>query len=342
MNLLIWIAALLGVLILVRLMNIVQLTAALAGENEEEEQNRDNKTNAILSLAFMIIGLVLIVYMTLRYSKFMLPRAATEHGVETDNLLWINFGVIGIVFFITQIALFWFAYKYRYDKSRRAYFYPDNHKLELIWTIVPTIVLAALIITGLNSWNKITQTQHTDGLKIQVYGYQFNWIARYAGKDNTLGASNYKLITDENALGIDYRDKSAADDIMTSGNEMRIPVGVPIDMEFNSRDVIHSAYFPHLRVQMNCVPGMTTRFYFKPTITTAEMRKITGNPNFDYVLLCNKICGVAHYTMKMKLVVETPEEFQAWIKTQKPVMETVTETASNEATTVNKTVASLY
>jgi cytochrome c oxidase subunit 2 len=323
-------------------MNIVQLTAALAGENEEEEQNRDNKTNAILSLAFMIIGLVLIVYMTLRYSKFMLPRAATEHGVETDNLLWINFGVIGIVFFITQIALFWFAYKYRYDKSRRAYFYPDNHKLELIWTIVPTIVLAALIITGLNSWNKITQTQHTDGLKIQVYGYQFNWIARYAGKDNTLGASNYKLITDENALGIDYRDKSAADDIMTSGNEMRIPVGVPIDMEFNSRDVIHSAYFPHLRVQMNCVPGMTTRFYFKPTITTAEMRKITGNPNFDYVLLCNKICGVAHYTMKMKLVVETPEEFQAWIKTQKPVMETVTETASNEATTVNKTVASLY
>jgi cytochrome c oxidase subunit 2 len=342
MNLLIWIAALLGVLILVRLMNIVQLTAALAGENEEEEQNRDNKTNAILSLAFMIIGLVLIVYMTLRYSKFMLPRAATEHGVETDNLLWINFGVIGIVFFITQIALFWFAYKYRYDKSRRAYFYPDNHKLELIWTIVPTIVLAALIITGLNSWNKITQTQHTDGLKIQVYGYQFNWIARYAGKDNTLGASNYKLITDENALGIDYRDKSAADDIMTSGNEMRIPVGVPIDMEFNSRDVIHSAYFPHLRVQMNCVPGMTTRFYFKPTITTAEMRKITGNPNFDYVLLCNKICGVAHYTMKMKLVVETPEEFQAWIKTQKPVMETVTETASNEATIVNKTVASLY
>jgi cytochrome c oxidase subunit 2 len=342
MNLLIWIAALLGVLILVRLMNIVQLTAALAGENEEEEQNRDNKTNAILSLAFMIIGLVLIVYMTLRYSKFMLPRAATEHGVETDNLLWINFGVIGIVFFITQIALFWFAYKYRYDKSRRAYFYPDNHKLELIWTIVPTIVLAALIITGLNSWNKITQTQHTDGLKIQVYGYQFNWIARYAGKDNTLGASNYKLITDENALGIDYRDNSAADDIMTSGNEMRIPVGVPIDMEFNSRDVIHSAYFPHLRVQMNCVPGMTTKFYFKPTITTAEMRKITGDPNFDYVLLCNKICGVAHYTMKMKLVVETPEEFQAWIKTQKPVMETVTETASNEATTVNKTVASLY
>lgn len=341
MNLLIWIAALLGIMVLIRLMNIVQLTAALSGENEEEEQNRDNKTNAILSMAFMIIGLVIIVYMTLRYSQFMLPRPASEHGVETDNLLWINFGVIGIVFFATQIALFWFAYKYRYDKNRRAYFYPDNHKLELIWTVVPTIVLAALIITGLNSWNKITQSDHSDGMKVQVYGYQFNWIARYAGKDNTLGSSNYKLITDENALGVDYRDKSAADDIMTNGNEMRLPVGVPIDMEFNSRDVIHSAYFPHLRVQMNCVPGMTTKFYFKPTITTAEMRKITGDPNFDYVLLCNKICGVAHYTMKMKLVVETPEEFQAWIKTQKPVMETVTETASQETSGEKKPVASL-
>jgi cytochrome c oxidase subunit 2 len=342
MNLLIWIAALLGILVLVRLMNIVQLTSELSGENEEEEQHRDNKVNAILNLAFMIIGLVLIVYMTLRYSKFMLPRAATEHGVELDTLLWINFGVIGVVFFITQIALFWFAYKYRYDKNRWAYFYHENHKLEFIWTAIPTVVLSVLIITGLNSWNKITQKEHPEGLKIQVYGYQFNWIARYAGKDNTLGASNFRLITDTNPLGVDYRDKAAADDIMTTGNEMRLPVGIPIDMEFNAREVIHSAYFPHLRVQMNCVPGMTTRFHFKPTITTAEMRKITGDPNFDYVLLCNKICGVAHYTMKMKVVIETPEEFQQWVRTQKRVVETTTQTASEQNRMLNKTMASLY
>lgn len=320
MNLLIILAVLLTIFVLVRLMSIVQLTTELAGESEEAELKKDNKINAVFLMGFMIIGLVAMVYMTFRYNKFMLPVAASEHGVETDNLLNWNFLVIGIVFFITQIALFWFAYKYRFRKERRAYFYPDNHKLELIWTIIPTIVLSALIVTGLASWNKITQSEHTDGMKVEIYGYQFNWIARYAGKDNKLGSSNFKLITDENALGVNYNDSATADDIMTKGNEMHLPVNIPIDMEFHARDVLHSAYFPHLRTQMNCVPGMTTKFYFKPTITTAEMKKITKNEKFEYILLCNKVCGVAHYTMKMKLVVESPEDFKKWLKGEKPVV----------------------
>ncbi len=302
-------------------MGIVQLASDLSGESEEAEMKRDNKINGVLLVVFMVVGLGLMVYMTLRYNKFMLPVAASEHGVETDNLLNWNFAVIGIVFFITQIALFWFAYKYRYKKERRAYFYPKNHKLELVWTIIPTIVLSALIVTGLASWNKITQSKHTDGMKVEVYGYQFNWIARYAGKDNKLGASSFKLITDENALGVDYRDPASADDIRTKGNEMHLPVGIPVDMEFHSRDVIHSAYFPHFRTQMNCVPGMTTKFYWKPTITTAEMKKITKNDKFEYVLLCNKVCGLAHYTMNMKVIVESPEDFKKWLKGEQPIME---------------------
>lgn len=322
MSLLIIIAIALSILVMVRLMNIVQLASELSDQHEESELKRENKINGVLLVGFMVVGLVLMVYMTLRYNRFMLPVSASEHGVEIDNLLNWNFAVIGFVFFITQIALFWFAFKYRFKKEKRAYFYPENHKLELIWTIIPTIVLAALIVTGLKSWNKITQSDNTDGMKVEVYGYQFNWIARYAGKDNQLGASNYKLISDENALGVDYRDAKTADDIMTKGNEMHLPVGIPVDMVFHSRDVIHSAYFPHFRAQMNCVPGMTTKFYFKPTITTAEMRKITKNENFDYILLCNKVCGVAHYTMKMKVVIDSPEDFKAWLKGEKPVVET--------------------
>lgn len=322
MNLLIIIAIALSILVMVRLMNIVQLASELSDQHEESELKRENKINGVLLVGFMVVGLVLMIYMTLRYNRFMLPVSASEHGVEIDHLLNWNFAVIGFVFFITQIALFWFAFKYRFKKEKRAYFYPENHKLELIWTIIPTIVLATLIVTGLKSWNKITQSENTDGMKVEVYGYQFNWIARYAGKDNQLGASSYKLISDENALGVDYRDNKAADDIMTKGNEMHLPVGIPVDMVFHSRDVIHSAYFPHFRTQMNCVPGMTTKFYFKPTITTAEMRKITKNENFDYILLCNKVCGVAHYTMKMKVVIDSPEDFKAWLKGEKPVVET--------------------
>ncbi len=209
MNFLLLLAVALSIFVMVRLMNIVQLAAELSGESEEAEMKRDNKINAVLLMGFMIVGLGLMVYMTLRYNKFMLPVAASEHGVETDNLLNWNFAVIGIVFFITQIALFWFAYKYRFNKERRAYFYPDNHKLELVWTIIPTIVLSALIVTGLASWNKITQSNHTDGLKVEVYGYQFNWLTRYAGADNKLGASNFKLITDENPLGVNYKDSAS-------------------------------------------------------------------------------------------------------------------------------------
>lgn len=335
MNTLMIIAMLLGLLVVIRLMNVAQLASVLSGENEEEEQKRHNSMNSIGLMLFMVLGLALMVYMTIKYQPFLLPQSASAHGVNTDFLLNINFLVIGIVFFATQIALFWFVYKYQHNKKRRALFYPENHKLEIIWTVVPTIVLSALIVTGLNEWNKMTQGHPDDGMKVQVYGYQFNWIARYAGADNQLGRSFFKLITDDNPLGIDYSDPAAKDDIITKGNEMHLPKGVPVLFQFNSRDVIHSAYFPHFRTQMNCVPGMTTSFYMEPTISTPEMRKITNNENFDYVLLCNKICGVAHYQMKMKVVVDEPADFKNWLKGEKPAVpqpEAASKVAENTAT----------
>jgi cytochrome c oxidase subunit II len=330
MNLLIIITVLLGILVVIRLMNIVQLASSLSGVNEEEEMKRQNKMNAVGMVLFMVFGLLLMVYMTIKYKPFMLPVSASAHGNSIDFLLNINFVVIGVVFFITQIALFWFIYKYRHNKQNRALFYPDNHKLELIWTVVPTIVLSALIVTGLREWNKMTQSHPDNGMRVQVYGYQFNWIARYSGADNKLGRSFYRLITDDNPLGIDYSDPAAKDDIYTKGSEMHLPKGVPIQFEFNAREVIHSVFFPHFRTQMNAVPGMTTRFYMEPTITTAEMRKITKNDKFDYALLCNKICGVAHYQMKMKVVIDEPNEFKNWLKGEKPAIP-VNEPASKVA-----------
>jgi cytochrome c oxidase subunit II len=338
MNTLMIIALLLGILVVIRLMNVAQLASVLSEDNEQEEQKRHDSMNAIGMILFMVLGLGLMVYMTFKYQPFLLPQSASKHGVETDFLLNLNFAVIGIVFFITQIALFWFIYKYKHDRNKRALFYPDNHKLEIIWTVVPTIVLSALIVTGLNEWNKMTQGHPDDGMKVQVYGMQFNWMARYAGADNQLGRSYYKLITDDNPLGIDYSDPAAKDDIIAKGNEMHLPKGIPVLFQFNSRDVIHSAYFPHFRTQMNCVPGMNTSFYMEPTISTVEMRKITKNEKFDYVLLCNKICGVAHYNMKMKVVVDEPEDFKNWLKGEKPaVPATAAETKVAEGVVMDST-----
>ena len=318
---LLWILAVLfGVLVLVRLANITQLSSQLAEESEEDEQDRDNRFNAWMLVAFLWIGMGLLVYMIFGYKHFLLPVSASEHGVALDELMNINWVILFIVFFITQILLFTFAFKYRYNKNRRAFFYHDNNKIETIWTVIPAIVLLILVFAGLKEWNRITDSQNqTDGMKIQIYGKQFDWTARYSGKDNKLGASSFRRISDGNPLGVDSLDVASNDDIIA--REMHFPVGIPIDMQINSRDVLHSFYLPHFRVQMNAVPGMNTRFYFKPTITTAKMREITGNPNFDYVLLCNKICGVAHYNMKMKIVVDEPDAFRKWLKNEKLVFE---------------------
>jgi cytochrome c oxidase subunit 2 len=320
MNLLLILAVVFAVLVLVRLANVTSLASQLAGENEEAEQDSTNKWNSIGLLAFLVVGLFMMILTVMKYKERMLPVAASEHGVDIDKLMNINWMVLAVVFVITQICLFYFAFKYRYNKNRRSFYFHDNNKLEAIWTIIPTIVLAALITTGLAEWNKITDRSTQKGaMIIQLYGKQFDWTARYAGMDNKLGSSFYKRISDTNPLGVDSMDAASADDIKTQ--ELYLAAGVPVELQINSRDVIHSVYLPHFRVQMNAVPGMTTRFYFKPTITTKKMREITGNDKFDYILLCNKICGVAHYNMKMKVVVVEPDELSTWLKEGKPVFE---------------------
>jgi cytochrome c oxidase subunit 2 len=251
--------------------------------------------------------------------------------------------IIFIVQTITQFLLHYFAYKYKGEKGRKALFFADNNKLEAIWTIIPVIVLAGLILYGLNTWINIMGVDESDDpLVIELYAQQFNWKARYGGEDNVLGKANVRLIDLDraNILGVAEDDPNAQDDVIVT--ELHLPVGRPVLFKMRSQDVLHSAYMPHFRAQMNCVPGMVTQFGFTPTITTAEMRQ---NPDiiekvqninsirrdkqaeieeagqeliyeFDYLLLCNKICGKSHYNMQMKIIVETQEEFDAWMAEQ--------------------------
>jgi cytochrome c oxidase subunit 2 len=311
------IVVVLTVITIARIVRILELVSKLSPENEVETAKKDNKFNGLLLFLFLIFGMIGAVYTVVSLQTKMLPESASAHGASIDHLMNTTYAVIGVVFVITHILLFWYAYKYQYKKENKALFYPENHKLELIWTIIPTIVLSCLIVYGLKTWNNITEQQSAkDAMVIQLYAKQFDWTARYSGKDNQLGKSNFRLIEGANTLGMDSTDANGTDDIITK--EIHLPVNVPILFKFNSRDVIHSAYLPHFRVQMNLVPGMTTRFGFTPTKTTEEMRKITHNPKFDYILLCNKICGVAHYNMKMNVVVESKEQYDAWISKQVP------------------------
>lgn len=308
----------------------------------------DNKYNGYLLFAFLIFIYGITIFSLVKYSKVLLPEAASAHGADYDQLLWTSFAIIFFVQIVTQTLLHYFAYKYRGEKGKKALFYADNDRLEFIWTIIPVIVLAGLILWGLYSWTNIMSVNDEDDpLVIELYAQQFNWTARYAGDDNVLGDASVRLIDIDraNVLGLDEADPNAADDVIVK--ELHLPVGRKVNFKMRSQDVLHSAYMPHFRAQMNCVPGMITQFSFTPTITTEEMRHnpdvidkvkrtntlraqwaAEGRPNsdpweFDYVLLCNKICGKSHYNMQMKIIVETEEEYNQWMAQQTPFKDIV-------------------
>ncbi|MDQ3048446.1 MAG: cytochrome c oxidase subunit II [Bacteroidota bacterium] len=341
---LVYVAILLTVLAIGYLVRVFELASALKGKKSEVITEKDNHLMARIMLAFLITFFIFVIWNLYSFGDRLLPESASAHGVDLDWLFDFNMLIIWIVFVITHILLFWFSFKYYGRKGNVAVYFPHNNKLEMIWTVIPAIVLAVIVIYGIKTWNKITEDADPNTTIIELYAKQFDWTARYAGKDNTLGAANYKLITSTNDLGMDSTSQAGQDDILVK-NEFHIPVNKEVEFKFRSRDVIHSAYFPHHRAQMNVVPGMTTMFHFTPTITTADMRKkedvielmkgINGvrkkkneKPvEFDYILLCNKICGNSHYNMQMTIIVETQEEYDKWLASKKPFFNKATAAA---------------
>ncbi|EMY81254.1 cytochrome c oxidase subunit II [Psychroflexus gondwanensis] len=334
--LIIIVAALLGITIW-QISKIFKLSQPIESDDSQIATNKDNEKQGKLFLVFIVFLYGLMFYSFWSLSKFYVP-AASDHAEDYDQLFFISIGLIMFVQVIIQFILYWFAYKYRGQKGRKALFYADNDKLEFVWTIIPVITLSALIIYGLFSWSEIMNVEETDDtLVVEIYAYQFAWRARYSGEDRTLGEANVRFIEGINQLGVSETDPYAKDDIITT--ELHLPVNRPVLFKFRSQDVLHSAYFPFFRSQMNVVPGMTTQFGFTPSITSKEIRnsdymvdKVRNineirenndnlgpdekNYEFEYYLLCNKICGVSHYNMQMKIVVETEEEYQKWISEQ--------------------------
>jgi len=375
----------LGAIAIAQLVRLYEHSSKLRNRREEDIPNRDNKFNGNMMLTFIILLFGGFIWLMATYGYTGRGESASEHGKESDWLLDINFLMVIIIFFVTNFLLFYFAYKYVRKPGVKAYFYPHNNKLELIWTVVPAIVLAFIIILGLRTWNNITADASKEAVRIELYSEQFKWTARYAGDDNKLGYFDYKLTTSTNQLGLlttatldsairlmeigssdgtvlgiklledklnnpknifipkdrvkmeedlDRKtrllrllyqmqlrhnanlDASAYDDVIEA-DTLHLVKNQDYEFNFRAKDVIHSAYFPHFRAQINAVPGLTTRFKFKPTISTKEMKKKMNNPDFNFVLMCNKICGGAHYKMKMIVVVDSPSTYKKWMKTKK-------------------------
>ncbi|MFT5480366.1 MAG: cytochrome c oxidase subunit 2 [Bacteroidia bacterium] len=401
-----WLLLILAFVVFIVVLVIIK-TIDLVGKLTGREVIPWNNVNAFLMLLFLIVGMAAGLYELSIHNKYLLlSNASSVHGENLDWMMKITFIITGIVFFITQFCLFYFAFKYRKKPGVKALYYPDNDKLEIIWTIIPAIVLTVLVLGGLNSWQSITKAPEEGTAEIEVFAQQFNWTVRYPGADGVLGDANYNLISElSNPLGVAveykveellaelYKDtlsyteaisrlssdlgslkaglggltgkelknqkkqinyiesgeaeadlllqirrrktqirriktavKAPADkSIFTAtgdddivGEEIHIVIDQPITLRLRSRDVIHSAYLKEFRAQMNVVPGIPTHFSFTPNKTTAQKREELENNEFDYHIICNKICGNSHYKMKIKVVVEDQKSYDTWMRQQVP------------------------
>lgn len=324
-------------------------------KGEETSRKQSNKINGALMLIFLVAGLVGVWYCNhVLYDKTLLVQpAASNHGEKVDIMLWWTLGVTGVVFIITQILLFWFSYKYQESENRKPVFFPHSNLLELIWTVIPAIVLSGLVIYGLRNWFSFTSEAPENALTVEVTGKQFGWIFRYPGKDETFGKKYYKAIDPAtNTLGLVWQDNQtlnlkadpASYDDIVMDQTVYIVKNRPVKFIIGSRDVIHDVGLPHFRMKMDAVPGIPTTMWFTPLYTTKEMKEITKNPDFQYEISCDQMCGNGHYSMKGVVEVVTQEEYDAWMAKQTPYYfaafpekapKAASDTSANKAASVN-------
>ncbi|TPE42568.1 cytochrome c oxidase subunit II [Pontibacter mangrovi] len=308
--------------ILFLLFRIGTLTSIFRGSTERAAgtTKTSNRVNSVMLLLFLIVGGGAFAWSFADAWDDMTLPLASVHGAWTDNLFWTTMIIIGVVFVITQVLLFFYSYKYQHKDDKRAYYYPHNNKLEIIWTIIPAVVMAVLVFGGWKTWTKITSAAPEDAVVIEIMGKQFNWMVRYPGPDGKLGVARHTLIDATNELGVDFSDPASRDDIINP-LQIHVPKGKPVLLKIRSRDVIHSVYMPHFRLKMDAVPGMPTKFWFVPSKSTNEMANETGNPDFKYELACTEVCGRGHFAMRYVIVVDEPEDYEAWLEQQTPFVE---------------------
>lgn len=326
--------------IIFQIARITEMMNIVRGEDPMHEERMNTRIAAGI-VALGVFFLVYTLWSAHHFKNMMMGygplKSASLHGFKTDHLFNIITGVTGVVFIATHILLIYFVWKYRYRSNRKAKFIPENNKLEIIWTAVPTAFMLYLIFTTMVLFNEVTAdvTPKDNHIEIEATGMQFAWIIRYPGKDNKLGSKDYKLISGDNSLGQDWNDPKNLDDVIP--DEIVLPKGRKVKVRIGSRDVLHSFFLPHFRVKMDAVPGTPTSFVFTPSITTAEYRQnlkkypewnVPADPKdptgkkrwetFNFELACAELCGNSHFSMRKVVKVVTEKEYETWLRLQTP------------------------
>ncbi|WP_043367486.1 cytochrome c oxidase subunit II [Cupriavidus sp. WS] len=253
----------------------------------------------------LAIALVVIVVASVLF-HFLSPWWATplaSNWKQMDDTLTITLVVTGIFFIVINLFVGYIVWRYRHRQGARAAYQPENRKLELWLTAGTTLGVIVLLAPGLFVYAEYVRPP-ANAMVLEVVGQQWQWGFRFPGQGGQLGTSDARFVSADNPLGVNPDDPRGQDDIIVAAPEVHLPLNRPVKVLLRSKDVLHDFYVPPFRARMNMVPGMVTSFWFTPTKAGT------------FEILCAQLCGVGHYNMRGKVVVEDDAAFQAWLARQ--------------------------
>jgi len=264
-------------------------------------------------LVILIVGSVLFHFLSPWYFT---PIAS--NWVAMDDTISLTFWITGFVFVAVNLFMVYCLVRYRQRKGSTAAYEPENKKLETWLVGLSSLGIAAMLAPGLFVWAKVVDVPQ-DAAVFEAVGQQWHWSYRFPGKDGKLGTVDARHVSDQNPFGMNPDDPDGQDDVLVSSPEVHLPLGKPVKALLRAKDVLHNFAVPQFRVKMDLVPGLVTYIWFTPTRVG----------KFD--LLCNELCGVGHFVMRGKVVVEEEQAYQAWLGSQPTYAQILAQAAGGTA-----------
>jgi len=259
----------------------------------------------------LAVVLILLVVGSLVF-HFLSPWTFTEIATQwslIDTTVDITFIVCGIVFVLVNLFTAYCVIKFRHRPGHKAHYEPESHKLEIFLTVFTSIGVALMLAPGLVAWGDFVRVPE-GAMQVEALGRQWHWSYRFPGEDGVFGNTDVRQMSPDNPLGVDPADGAGQDDVIVSQPILHLPLGQDTHLLLRSTDVLHNYTVPQFRVKMDLVPGMVTYQWFTPTVIGT------------YEVLCEELCGVGHFAMRSKVVVDSVEDFADWLDAQPTFAET--------------------